>query len=341
MRTRQLGQTGLEVSELGFGGIPILRLDAKHAERILHMAYDLGITLYDTAQMYGDSEQKMGAALSGKRDKLVLATKTMLRDGPGALGHLESSLQQLRTDCIDIYQLHQVSTQSEWEELSAPSGALEALHKARDKGKFRFLGVSSHSLEMASFLVRTGLFATVQFPFNIIEHEASNSLFPEARKAGMGILAMKPFAGGVLTDTRLVFAFLRQETDIFPIPGFESEQGVQAVADLFAERLELSTQEFRQMEDLRAELGNRFCRRCEYCLPCPNEVAIPTAMSYPVVVSRMSAQTAVSFVRESMDSVEQCTQCRECEEKCPYDLPITDILQENYAQYIRDCQSMH
>ncbi len=336
MKTTQLGRTGLEVSELGFGGIPILRLESGQAERILGKAFDLGITLYDTAHLYGDSEGKIGRALHGVRDQVVLASKTMKRDAAGAAEQLHNSLRELQTEWIDVFQCHQVSAESEWKEISGPSGALEALSKARDKGQVRFLGVSSHSQEMAVKLVQTGMFDTVQFPFNIIENEPREALFPAARDRGMGILAMKPFAGGVIDDARLAFAFLRQEPGIIPIPGFDSEAAVEEVVGLFERDNEVTNDDLRQMEELRNRLGNRFCRRCEYCLPCPNGVAIPTAMGYPILVSRMSPPTATAFAAKAMETVPLCADCEECLEKCPYNLPIPDMIKEHYAQYERD-----
>ncbi|MFO7875566.1 MAG: aldo/keto reductase [Desulfovermiculus sp.] len=333
LRKVPLGQTGLTVSELGFGGIPIIRLTSSEAERVVHHAFDLGITFFDTANAYQDSELKMGRALGQVRDKVVLATKSFMRDGDVVIEHLENSLRQLNTDYVDIFQLHQISREEEWEEVNRPGGAMDRLARARDEGKIRYLGFSSHSLDMAVRLVRTGLFATVQFPFNFIEQEGMQELQPAAKEAGMGILAMKPFAGGAIDNGPLAFSFLRQYPEVIPLPGFDSLASVQEIVSLYARPNQVGESEQKGMEEYRNKLGQRFCRRCEYCQPCPAGVMITTAMGYPLMASRMSARTALEFAQEAMETVPLCEECGECEEKCPYDLPIVQMIQENYQLF--------
>jgi len=247
LRSVPLGRTELSVSELGFGGIPIIRLNSSESERVVRHAYDLGITLFDTANAYQDSELKMGRALGPVRDQVVLATKSFLRDGQGIIEHLENSLRQLNTDYVDLFQLHQISREEEWQEVSRPGGALDRLFQARDEGKFRWLGFSSHSLDMALRLIRTGHFATVQFPFNFIEQEGMEELLPVAKDAGMGILAMKPFAGGVIDDGPLAFSFLRQNPDAIPVPGFDSVKSVEEIVSCYAQPHQVSEAEKRRI----------------------------------------------------------------------------------------------
>lgn len=333
MQYRMLGKTGLTVSEVSFGGIPIIRLSVGEAVSVLHRAFDRGINFYDTANAYRDSEHKMGRAFRDRRDRVILATKTGRRDGAGALEHLENSLRMLETDYIDLYQLHQVAQEKDWEAAAAPGGALEVVRKAQAEGKVRHIGVTSHSLPMAIKLVRTGLFATVQFPFNFIEDAAKDELFPAALERGMGILAMKPFAGGVLDNASLVFKFLRQYPDAIPIPGFDSPQAVDEIVGLYAGPNSVGADDLALMDRYRAELGQRFCRRCEYCLPCPNGVAITGAMGYRVTVARLSPKGAVGFSGRFMDTVANCTQCGLCATRCPYELDIPAILKQHYDLY--------
>ena len=333
LRSVPLGRTGLTVSELGFGGIPIIRLGSSEAERVVRHAYDLGITLFDTANAYQDSELKMGRALGPVRDQVVLATKSFLRDGQGIIEHLENSLRQLNTDYVDLFQLHQISREEEWQEVTRPGGAMDRLLQAKDEGKIRYIGFSSHSLDMALRIIRTDSFATVQFPFNFIEKEGMEQLLPVAKEAGMGVLAMKPFAGGVIDDGPLAFSFLRQYPDAIPVPGLDSVASLQEIVSCYAQPNQVSEAEHRRMEDYRQELGRRFCRRCEYCQPCPSGVMITTAMGYPLMASRMSPQTAVEFAKEAMETVPLCEECGECEDKCPYDLPIMQMIQENYQLF--------
>jgi len=335
MKRIKFGKSGLEVSEVGFGGIPIIRLDADTAVKVLRRAYDRGVTFYDTANAYRDSEEKIGRAFDGMRNKIVIATKTIMRDGQNALNHLEKSLRMLRTDYIDLYQFHQVAQEKDWNAICAPGGALEIVVQAKKEGKIRFIGVTSHNLAMAIRLVKTGLFSSVQFPFNFIEDAARNELFPAAVKLGMGILAMKPFAGGMINNAEIAFKFLRQFPGVLPIPGFDSEQAVDEVVSFYKKPNLVGKKDFQLMEKYQAELGKQFCRRCEYCQPCPQGVMITPAMAYKIVVSRMSPSVAVEFCRPAMESVKLCTECGECLNRCPYELPIYEMLKANYDLYER------
>src|SRR4030065_1588257 len=205
MKYINLGNTGLKVSEVGFGGIPVIRLKMDEAVKVLLHAYARGITFYDTANMYRDSEAKIGRALSPVRNKIIIATKTTRRDAKGFLKHLEKSLNDLNTDYIDLYQFHQVANVEEWQKISSNEGALIEAEKAKKAGKIRFIGVTSHNIQIAIKLIKTRLFDTVQFPFNFIEQDAKNKLHKYSKDKGIGIIAMKPFAGGVICNTGLGF----------------------------------------------------------------------------------------------------------------------------------------
>ena len=333
MKSVPLGKTGLTISEVGFGGIPIIRLDEQSALAVLHRAYEVGITFYDTANAYRDSEKKIGLAFRHVRDKVILATKTIRRDAPGAVEQLENSLRMLKTDYIDIYQLHQISQDEDWDRATAPGGVMEAVVKAKEQGKIRCLGVTSHNLAMAVRLVKTGLFGTVQFPFNFIEDAAKDELHAAARERGMGILAMKPFAGGMIDNARIAFTFLRQYPDVLVLAGFDSPERVDEVASFYEHSNSVTAEDLKLMEKYRLELGKQFCRRCEYCQPCPQGVMITPAMGYKVIAARMSPKVAVEFSKIPMESISLCTECRECIDRCPYDLPIPDILKVHYDLY--------
>ena len=336
MRHFELGKTGMMVSEVGFGGIPIIRLDTDTAVRVLRRAFERGITFFDTANAYRDSEAKIGQAFQGMRDKVVIATKTIRRDAAAATEQLENSLRMLRTDYIDLFQLHQIANETEWQAVTAPGGALEAVVKAKLAGKVRHIGVTSHSLEMAVKLVKTELFSTIQFPFNFIESDASAELFPLARDLRVGILVMKPFAGGVIDNADIVFKFLRQYPYAVPIPGYDSEQSVDDVVARYSRPNIVTEHDLALMDEYRNKLGKAFCRRCEYCQPCPKEVKITMAMGYPIFVSRMGPKVAMEFARIPMESIPQCEECGKCIQHCPYDLPIPEILKRNYASYVKD-----
>ncbi len=333
MRYIMLGKTGLEVSEVGFGGIPIIRLSTAEALEVLRRAYDRGITLFDTASMYLDSEEKMGLAFDGIRSRLVLASKTLKRDRAGAEADIDLSLRRLRTDYIDLLQVHQLSLECDYQAITGPDGALEALLRARKDGKIRHIGVTSHSIEMAVKLVKTGLFSTVQFPFNFIESRPVEELHPFARQAEMGILAMKPFAGGVLDSAELCFKFLRQFTDVIPLPGFDAVRQVDEIVAAYETENAVVPEDLAAMERYRTELGQQFCRRCEYCQPCEQGVMITLAMNYPIIARRMSDAKAAGFAAKMMESVRNCTDCGECVKRCPYCLPIPEMLKKHLALY--------
>jgi len=333
MKYVNLGSTDLVVSELGFGCIPIIRFPKEDSVKVLRHAFERGITFYDTANAYRDSEEKIGIAFSGMREKVVLATKTLMRGAQNATAHLENSLRMLKTDYLDLYQLHQIAQEKDWLEVTGPGGALEAVLKAKAAGKVRHIGVTSHNLQMALKMVRSGLFDTIQFPFNLIEEGAKDELLAESKEKGMGFIVMKPFGGGVIDNATVAFKYLRDHLDVVPIPGFETCQQVDEVLSFYAMPNVITDRDLEVMGRYRSELGNRFCRRCEYCQPCPQGVMITPAMGYPIVASRMSPNVAVEFMEKAMLSVPLCTECGACLPRCPYELNITDTLKRNYALY--------
>jgi len=326
------------ISEVGFGGIPIIRLDPNEAVRVLRHAHERGITLYDTANAYRDSEEKIGRAFAGMRDKVVIATKTIRRDAAAAAQHIDNSLIKLRTDYIDLFQMHQIAHEEDWQAVTAPGGAMEAVLKAKEAGKVRHIGVTSHSLAMAIKLVKSGLFSTIQFPFNFIETDACAELFPAARELGVGILAMKPFAGGVIDNADIVFKFLRQYPDAIPLPGCDSLHSVDQVVGIYDQPSHLTDHDRALIDEYREKLGKAFCRRCEYCQPCPQSVKITMALGYQIFVSRMGPLVAADFARAAMETIPQCKECGACIKRCPYELPIAEMLKSNFASYSKHRQ---
>jgi len=333
MNTVALGQTGLLVSEVGFGGIPIVALYPDEAMSVIRHCFGLGITFYDTANMYGDSEMKIGAALEPVRSRVILATKTMKRQADDAAKHIEQSLQNLRTSMIDIYQIHQIAKRETLEEVLAPGGAYEALRRARAEGKVRAIGFSSHNVETAIEACRTSLFETVQVPFNFIESRAADELFRVAETMGMGIIAMKPLGGGVIGPAELCFRFLQQFSAVVPIPGVKTCEEIDEIVGLYQNRETLNKADREEIERIRSELGTKFCRRCEYCLPCNKGVQIPIVLGFRGFASRLPPIATLALVGPAMRSAESCIGCDECIRKCPYELPIPDLLKENLALF--------
>ena len=333
MKTVRLGKTNLMVAELGFGGIPIIPLSVEEGAAVVRHCFDLGITFFDTANIYGDSEKKIGLALGDVREKIILATKSLRRDAESIAVHIRSSLDNLRTDRLDIYQLHNVSNDDTMRQIFAPGGAHEAAERAKGEGKIRFIGFSSHNVDIAIKMCRTARFATVQIPFNFIETEAAEELFQVAREFDMGIIAMKPLGGGLLQRVDLCFKFLQQYPEVLPIAGVASKEEMDEIAALYRTPRPLSEADQGDMEKIRSELGKRFCHRCGYCLPCEQGVRIPEVMSFRSILKRMHHERAVNFSKDAISSVEVCNECGECIERCPYELPIPEMLRENLALF--------
>jgi predicted aldo/keto reductase-like oxidoreductase len=336
VKTTRLGKTGLNVSRVGVGGIPIQRLTEDEAVNVVRRCLDLGVTFLDTANAYTTSEERIGKAIAGRREDVVIATKTGARDRQTAIEHLENSLRCLQTDTIDLWQFHNVSTVEAYEEILGPGGAMEAAREALRAGKVRHIGVTSHSMDMALKMVPTGLFETLQFPFNFVTSEPADELLPLVEEHGLGFIAMKPFAGGMLADARVAIKYLLQFDGVVPDPGIETAVEIEEIVAIVNGSWELTPQEWQAMEDFRAQAGTHFCRRCEYCQPCPQGVRISTIVNLPSFVKRFSEEKLrEGWIAEAMLTGENCIECGECEEKCPYHLPIRETIAENLALYER------
>jgi hypothetical protein len=333
MKTKRLGSTALEISEIGFGGIPIIPLPREAAVSVARHCLDLGITFFDTANMYPTSEEKLGIALKENRNKVVIATKTTQRGAKGAADHIDLSLRQLQTDWIDVYQLHNVSNPEALNQLLAPHGAYEAVSKARDAGKIRFIGISCHSIATAMEALKTGLFQTLQFPFNFIESDPADQLFPFATQNQVGIIGMKPLGGGILERADLCFKFLQQHPYVVPIPGIRTKKEADEIVELYRNPKPLSEADLKAIENIRSVLGEKFCHRCEYCMPCEHGVQISSVLMFQAAAKRFSREGVKGWIGKAMESVAQCVECEECEQKCPYHLPISKLLKENLALY--------
>ena len=333
MNTIRLAGTDLEISEIGFGGIPIIALSMNEAVSIVKYCFDHGITFFDTANMYLSSEEKIGTALEAVREKVVIATKTAQRDAKEVGAHIDLSLQQLKTDWIDLYQLHNVSNQENLQQVLGPHGAFEAARRARDAGKIRYIGISSHNIPTALEALKTGLFQTLQFPFNFIENDPANELFPQARRCDVGLIGMKPLGGGLLERADLCFGFLQQHPDIVPIPGIRAQKEADEIIGLYANPKPLTKADLKEMENIRSVLEEKFCHRCEYCMPCEQGVQIPSVLIFQAVAKRLPREGVTAWLGKAMESVAACIECGECEQKCPYNLPIADLLKENLALY--------
>ena len=272
-KTVTLGATGLQVLRMGMGGIPIQRLDAASSDRVLEKALASGINFFDTARGYTDSESKLGRVLSRHRERVVIASKSFSRGAAEILGDVETSLRLLRTDHVDIYQCHNVASESDLEKILAADGAVAGLLKAREQGKILHIGLSGHKPRIvAKALSRFG-FATIQVPCNFMETEAMPELIPQAHRQGVGVIAMKPVGGGNIRETALNFRFIFNHGVDVAIPGMDSERQVEENVAALEDLSALDAAETARLQVEKDRLGDSFCRRCEYCMPCPQGLA--------------------------------------------------------------------
>jgi len=330
----RFGKTDLMVSKVAFGGIPIMRISKADAAHIVREAIGLGINFIDTANAYVDSEEKIGEAIKGiKREDIVIASKSTAGDKKTFIDHLDLSLKHLGIDYIDIYQLHNVSSESQKKAVFGPDGAMEALEEAIKAGKVRFPGFSSHSIPMALEIMKTEKFAVVQLPFNYIDKEAADKAIPLAKELDMGFIAMKPMGGGLLDDAGLSFRFLGQYENIIPDPGFEKMEEIREIIEIVDRKEALSAEDEKEIEKQRLELGASWCHRCDYCQPCPQGIYISMALNIKSSFKRMTPERARLFVGPPLEKAKTCLECGLCVNRCPYHLNIPVLLKERIAEW--------
>jgi len=324
------------VSRVGMGGIPIQRPPLQVAVKVINKALDLGVNLIDTSIGYGDSELIIGKGIAGRRDEVILATKGSWRDKETSAMHIDSSLKRLCTDHIDLWQMHNIRDPEAFRQVVALGASIEAAQEALEEGKILHLGFSTHNLEVALMGVESGLFETVQFPFNCIAREAAGELIAHAKKNDVGFIGMKPFAGGNITNARLAIGYVLHHETVVPDPGVEKVEEIEEIVGLVDKGIELTDGDWARMDATRDELGSRFCRQCMYCMPCPNGVEI-WLLTYMKNLFRLwPRERVIQVFGNRADTAEKCIQCGECEERCPYGLPIRELIQENYAFYKRE-----
>ena len=330
-----LGKTGLRVSRMGLGGIPIQRIDAEAAKKLLDAVEAAGINYIDSARGYSVSEERIGLAIEGRREKFVLATKTMSRDREGMARDIETSLKNFRTDYIDLYQVHNPSLE-QLEQVCAPGGALEALLEAREAGKIGHIGLTAHKPEVFRRALELPWVETVMFPYNLVENQGTE-LMERARELNVGFINMKSLAGGAIEDARLALRFAAANPNVSVVlPGMYSPEEVAQNAAAVADASPLTEEELAKAEALRRELGASFCRRCGYCAPCTVNIDIPNNFIFHGYLSRYGL---ADWARGRYDALaahaSDCVACGACEEGCPYQLPIREMLKRVAADFGR------
>ena len=333
MEYTMLGSTGLRISRMGFGGIPIQKTDAQVTRALMEELVAHGVNYIDTARGYTVSEAYLGEALVGLRDRFVLATKSMARTKEAMARDIETSLQNLRTDHIDLYQVHNPSL-AELEQVVAPGGALEALLEAKAAGKIRHIGVTAHMATVFERALTLPWVETVMFPYNIVETQGE-ALMKRAHEQGVGFICMKPLAGGALEDAALAMRFIAQNPDVsVVIPGMCDVREVRQNIDAFENTAPLTEDELARIETIRKELGTQFCRRCNYCQPCTAGISMSGIFVLEGYLNRYglgdwARQRYAAMAKKAGD----CVGCGVCETRCPYQLPIRDMLKRCKAEF--------
>ena len=328
MEYRVLGKTGLKISRLGFGGIPIQRIDAEGTRNVIRHLHDKGVNYIDTARGYTVSEEFLGYALEGIRQDFVLATKSMARTKEAMAQDIETSLKNLRTDYIDLYQIHNPSA-ADLEQVQAPGGALEALEEAKAAGKIGHIGITLHPVDLFEKAVELPWVETIMFPYNIVETQAEEMIRICGEK-NIGFIAMKPLAGGAIDDADLALRFICKNSDVsVVIPGMatiaEAEQNFAAVCN----DAPLSAEEEQKIAKIRGELGTQFCRRCNYCAPCTAGISIYSMFLMQGYHDRYDLKEWAKARYNAMPkTASDCVDCGICETRCPYNLPIRQMLKK-------------
>lgn len=322
----RLGKTNLMVSKSGFGAIPIQRIGFEQSKTLLLRAFEAGINYYDTARGYSDSEEKIGYAFSSIRDKVIIATKSGARDKKTLFEHIDTSLKNMKTDYIDVFQMHNPD--------EVYPDVYEGMLELKLIGKIKHIGITYHSREKAVRAAESGLFSTLQFPLSLLSSDEDLALIDLCKKEDMGILAMKGLSGGLIHDATCAFAFLRQYENVVPLWGIERMGDLEEFIALEKNPPVINQKIQEKIDQFKKELQGSFCRGCGYCMPCSVGIEIPTAARISLLMNRMPYQ---NFIKEDfsaeMAKIDQCTNCGKCKAKCPYSIDIPNLLKMEYHKY--------
>lgn len=332
MATVTLGRTGITVNKNGFGALPIQRVDADYAGKLLRKAYDAGITYFDSARAYTDSEEKIGLAMSDIRDKIFIATKTMSTTVEGFWEQLHESLRLLKTDYIDVYQFHNPAF---CPKPGDGSGLYEAMEEAKKQGKIRFIGITNHRLGVAEEAVESGLYDVLQFPFCYLATDRDIALVNLAKEKNVGFVSMKGLSGGLLTNSAACYAWQAEFDNALPIWGVQRESELDEFLSYIDNPPTMDDPAIRAViEKDRAELIGEFCRACGYCMPCPAGITINQCARMSQLIRRAPSAALMNEQNQAMmRKINECIGCGKCKTKCPYGLDIPTLLKKNLADY--------
>lgn len=333
MKNITLGKTGITVPQNGFGALPIQRDTKDVAVSLLRQAYEGGMRYFDTARAYSDSEEKLGMAFEGMYDKIFVATKTAAKTPEQFWKDLETSLRLLKTDCIDVYQFHQV--EQCWKPGDG-SGMYECMLQAKEEGKIRHIGVTAHKINVAYECVESDLYETMQFPFSYLSGEKEMKLVEMCREHNMGYIAMKGLAGGLINRSEAAMAFMQQFDNVLPIWGVQRQNELDEWLSYMDRTPEMTDEIRAYIEKEKKELSGEFCRGCGYCMPCTVGIEINNCARMSLMLRRAPSEAWLTEEwQEKMAKIDECVNCNQCRSKCPYELNTPELLRQNLADYRR------
>jgi predicted aldo/keto reductase-like oxidoreductase len=333
MEKVRLGKTDLIVTKLGWGGIPIQRVDEREAVSVIRDVIEMGVDLLDTARAYTNSEHRIGLALQKIDRPVILSTKSLIRSTK-IYNEVHESLKQIKVKKINIYHLHGVSNFEDYEKIMAPGGAYEGLIRARGEGLIDHIGITSHNLNVLERAVKEGHFVVIMACYSFLEPEAAQKVFHLAKERDIGVLAMKPFSGGVIEEAGPALRFVLSTANIVPIPGSETLEKARENWKIFMEGYSLTEKDREQIETIKKEFDRQFCRRCDYCQPCTEKINIQFAVGLKSLIKRFGPDAQeIGWVKDLIEKARNCSECGECLPRCPYHLPIPDMIKENLTWF--------
>ena len=331
MKIVTLGTTGIVTPKNAFGALPVQRVGMPDAVKLLRMAYEAGFTFFDTARAYSDSEEKLGEALSDVRERIFIATKTMATTVDKFWKYLETSLANLKTDHVDIYQFHNPSF---CPKPGDGTGLYEAMLLAKEQGKIRHIGLTNHRQHVAREAVESGLYETLQFPFCYLASQEDKKLVALCKEKNVGFIAMKGLSGGLITDARAASAFMNEYDNVLPIWGIQRESELREFISYAENPPVMDADMISRIERDKKELAGDFCRGCGYCMPCPAGIEINNCARMSQMIRRSpSAGWLTEESQAKMFKIEDCKNCGACKKKCPYGLDTPALLRKNLEDY--------
>ncbi|HVN22357.1 MAG TPA: aldo/keto reductase [Syntrophorhabdales bacterium] len=329
MKKVRLGRTGLMVTRMGWGGIPIQRISEQEAVAVIRAVVEMGVDLLDTARAYTDSERKIGLALQGIDMPVIISSKSQTKTAK-IYDDVKKSLEELQARKVHIYHLHNITKQEEYEQVMAPGGAYEGLERARDQGLIDHIAVSSHSLDLLERMIEEDRFDVILACYSFLEPDAAKKVFPLARKKDIGIMTMKALSGGVIEEAGPALRYVLAEEGIVPIPGSETLERARENWKIFVEGGSLTESDEERIEAIRKQFDRVFCRRCDYCQPCTEGISIQFLIGLKSTVKRFGNQVdELKWMQDMIARARNCSECGECMSRCPYQLPIPELIKAN------------